>query len=264
MTIVDLSSYDDISKDWFRLLADIIANNVVGFAAEKVAEYAAIGGAQVVAQIADGKGSTIEQTVDNAIGGVIGGLSTVLAKNIETPPILNYYRFRINPTRLNIANNKMTTITEYGRDKFDVESWGNKLAVYTYNATTGSLVPDPDLIKYGVNDIRLSKAWRKLEEFKRFYVLKSKKVLILFEDEMVEGIFQKFDFTRNADLPWRIDFNFVLMVDLASSRNTLTGRQNYPDLKENAKNSWSETAKESGDKFSMADAESIQKKISLF
>lgn len=224
MTIVDLSSYDDISKDWFKLLADVIAGSLVEQASDLISGYVAQGGAA----LGDDIGNSIGGKAGNTIGGIVQGAANAMAMQIADAPILNYYRFRINPSRLGITNNKMQNVHEYGWDQSDIEVWGNRLATYAYAATTGSLVPDPDLLKYGINDIRLSKAWKKFEEFKKFYVLKNKKVLVLFEDEMFEGVFQRFDFARDADLPWRINYNFNLLVDLSTVRNLISGAYTYP------------------------------------
>jgi hypothetical protein len=238
MTIVDLSSYDDSSMDWFGLVADIIAGSVLDTATGLASKYLAIGGASLGKMVDSSMGSPITVPGVNSIGGAINAVSTTLAGQLFTPPTLNYFRFRINPSKLSVVNSKMMNITEYGHDKWDIESWGNRLALYTYNANTGSLVPDPDLIASGITDIRLSKAWRKMEEFKKFYVLKSKKILILFEEEMVEGIFQKFDFVRDADNPWSIKYNFTIQVDLSTSRNLISGAKTYPSNTGTGDSSW--------------------------
>ncbi|GAH13203.1 unnamed protein product, partial [marine sediment metagenome] len=68
------------------------------------------------------------------------------------------------------------------------------------------------LLEFGINDIRFSQAWAKLEAFKKFYEDSETNIQMYYDGMIHEGFFSDFNFDKDADDPYHIEYNFTYMV----------------------------------------------------
>jgi hypothetical protein len=127
------------------------------------------------------------------------------------------FRFRINPDRLSIKNDKLEryVLTKAGYER---QSWGNGLTVFSYGGSSGVFRPDVTVQEFlqrfpgGGFDIRKTTAWLRFKEFENFYQRTgSTNVFMYFPDydHEWEGSLSGFTFERAAMKPFQIDYQFT-------------------------------------------------------
>lgn len=156
---------------------------------------------------------------------LLATVGEIVSENVDMNP--DVYKFRINPQKLSVDQARQVVAVSYGRNRYDLMPWGEQLVSYKYSGTTGAMLPSQVFQRLGIKDIRLSRTWLKFEAFRQFMVdpyARRGWVLVLFDMEAFLGYFESFNFSRDADEPWHINYDFLLKVDPTSRVNLVSGQ----------------------------------------
>lgn len=202
------------------------------------------------------------QTLTNALGRGVNSVAPrvgtlinkiageVLKKSNISDDDLNYFKFRINPVKLQVPKKKISDI-KYTGAGYDMDIRGQELIMYSYQASTGSLVPDNLLDKIGLDSLnelfsilnvsqelferniykfpeitrnpKLSDAYIKFKLFKLFWEKNDDDLLIFWEDDCYLGKFLNFNFTVDGLNPYQILYTFDFAVYPEFEYNLYTG-----------------------------------------
>ena len=130
-----------------------------------------------------------------------------------------FYRFVLNPQEISMDESKLDTII-YTKAGHDTMHWEHDDAIkIRYSGVSGSLVPPPEAIRLKINDIRLSAAWRRFEQFKRFWRASRRDMVIIWDGVYYRGIMKSFTHKRSAAGPWLINYSFDFQALPAHTRD---------------------------------------------
>jgi len=146
-------------------------------------------------------------------------LSAGLLSSITADGVGAFYRFVLNPQEVNVDEQKLDTIvnTKAGHDSMHWEH--DDTIKIRYSGVSGSLVPPPEAIRLKVNDVRLSAAWRRFEQFKRFWRASRRDMVIIWDGTYYRGIMKVFNHKRSAAGPWLINYSFDFTAIPAHTRD---------------------------------------------
>lgn len=134
----------------------------------------------------------------------------------------DYYKFRINPSRLSCSASKVQSTIKTAKG-WDIHTWGNNLDVLSYSGTTGYMKPPAILISMGIKDVRLSPAWQRFNKFDDFFHQNDGELVMIFEHVLMKVHMVDFRYDRIAEDPWQIKYSFSLRCDWDTKINMLTG-----------------------------------------
>jgi hypothetical protein len=122
------------------------------------------------------------------------------------------FRFRINPQSLRVRKARVQAyeLTKAGYERYD---FGNEMWVLSYRGTSGRLIPE-DLMVGETFDLTDTDAWKKMEEFDRFFTERGEETLQLTATTLLgflylRGSMKEFDFEQDANDPFQIRYNFT-------------------------------------------------------
>lgn len=231
LTIVDLArANDDINNFKNKVIYNSVKSDVVGTIVDifgKMTNNAKIG-------------STGAGNVLNYINQIASG---IMAESNITEDSLSYYRFRINPQKMNVPKQKIQT-RKYTGGGWNIDTFGHEPIVYSYSGTTGSMVPKnfwnttvQGLVRnitsqLGLSPLvnavdqfinipelsenpKLSDTYLKFLLFDKFWQMSNNALLIIFEDNAYVGKFNNFKYNMQEKEPYQIfyDFDFVVYPD---------------------------------------------------
>lgn len=231
LTIVDPDAFTNLSK----VLSVSIYNSV---------KETVVGNLQQVIEGVIGEG--VNWFNDDILNPVQEAASFVLSFNNIKQDNLSFFKFRVNPVRIQTSYRKIVDEKFTGRGH-DLDTRGHEMIVKRFEVTSGSLVPI-ELISYdtyvtaitnalpsltrGVTDDvidaiksnpKLSSSYIKFLTFQKFWETHNNDVLILFEDEAFLGKLLTLDDTRDANSPYEIKFNFDVKMYPGKYFNLYTG-----------------------------------------
>ncbi len=150
-----------------------------------------------------GKGKFVTKVAASTKALASGLLSSLAADGVGA-----FYRFVLNPQAVNVDESKLDTIvvTKAGHDTMHWEH--DDTIKIRYDGVSGSLVPPLEATRLNINDVRLSAAWRRFEQFKRFWRASRRDMVIIWEGTYYRGIMKTFNYKRSAEGPWLINYSF--------------------------------------------------------
>lgn len=141
--------------------------------------------------------SVVTQVVNSLIGNNVGTIDDYV------------FRFRINPTSVDINRRKLQTVTEYGWGAYDLENFGDSFTTLSFSGTTGFLIPPEPLPSMGIRDIRLSKPYLNLFQLERFYKQTTQRLLLTLYGRAYMGYLEDLTFKIDGNFPTKIDYRFT-------------------------------------------------------
>lgn len=235
LTMVNPNSFDSLADIRTKFLKDSVVDTVSAMIQS------------VVTNIGRGVNTTAP-TVGSLINKIAG---EVLKQSGIGDDNMDYFKFRINPNKLSVPKKKIVDI-KYTGDGYDIDVRGQELIMYSYQASTGSMMPDNMLDKVGLpllnqlfsilnlgqeltgqnifkfpeitRNPKLSDAYIKFKLFELFWEKNDDDLLIFWEDDCYLGKFINFNYTVDGLDPYQIKYNFDFAV--------------YPDFKYNLYTGW--------------------------
>lgn len=158
---------------------------------------------------------------------------------------LNYFSFPLNPQKFDVSKRKMIS-KKYVGSGFDLDTRGEEMRVYSYQGTTGSLMPKElhlpkniplwnelasalnltqDILRFpqiGRNP-KLSSRYLSFLIFDKFWEKNNNDLLFIWEDDCYVGRLENYKFNLLDTRPYEIFYNFDLLVYPNFSYNVFTG-----------------------------------------
>lgn len=154
-------------------------------------------------RVTGGIGKAVKKPTASSVALAAGQLSSLVAGGIGA-----FYRFNLNPQEISVDEAKLDNIinTKAGHD---INHWDHDDVIkIRYSGVSGTLLPPPEALRQGVKDIRFSAAWRRFEQFKRFWRAARRDIVIIWDGVYYRGSMKTFNHKRSASGPWLLSYSF--------------------------------------------------------
>lgn len=182
------------------------------------------------------------------ITSIVNNIATNILKESDLGnDTFSFYKFRINPQRMNVSRQKIIN-EKYTGAGWDEDTVMERMIQYTYQGTTGSLVPynffnssiEPLMrnlfSKIGLGSIvdymnvpqltrnpKLSASYLKFLNLEQFWNYNNNDLLFIWEDNCYVGKFVDFSYDLSEREPYQITWRFSIKVYPEFKYNLFTG-----------------------------------------
>jgi hypothetical protein len=148
---------------------------------------------------------------DTTSGGDVLQQITELAAKLVTTANPGFFRFFINPTKLDFAITKI--VNEVLEKKgFETLQWNetpNQMISMTFAGMTGTMMPIQALRALGVRDTKYSVNWMRFQQLQSLVLNTTNDLKMLYDGKLYEGYLVNFSYTEDANQPFFISYSFT-------------------------------------------------------